>query len=207
MGLCDELLKRDIIPSCDDPVVGGIEKEGVIMNREDVDFSATTFSSTRKNVLESLVMKANKKGFRCVVPGKTPFAGSKTSLVEGKFRNAFDNTINIVILGNDPDVCSEIIDGLANGTYVVVLENKYKGLQKSTNPGDAAFQVYGYYQGLSAATIENDKYSEETEGGWAVSLVEKRVPKSALFLFKTSYETTRTAVNALTATVSPPAIS
>ena len=77
-------------------------------------------------------------------------------------------------------------------------------MQKSTNPGDAAFQVYGYYQGLTAATIENDKYSEETEGGWAVSLVEKRVPKSALFLFKTSYETTRTAVNTLTAAVTSP---
>lgn len=201
MGLCDDLLKRDIVPSCDDPVVGGIEREGVIMNRDDVDFSATSFNATRKNVLESLVMKASKKAFKCIVPGKTPFAGTKTVLVEGKYRNAFDNTIGLVVLGNDPDVCSEIIDGLANGTYVVVLENKYRGAHKATTPGDAAFQVYGYYQGLTAATIENDKYSEETEGGWAVSLVEKRVPKSALFLFKTDYSTTKAAVDTLTAAI------
>ena len=44
-----------------------------------------------------------------------------------------------------------------------------------------------------------DKYSEDTEGGWAVTLEEQKTPKSALFLFKTSYEATKTAVNTLTA--------
>ena len=71
----------------------------------------------------------------------------------------------MVVLANDPDVCNDIIDGLANGDFVVVLENKAKGLNKTENPGDSAFQVYGYYQGLKAAEIGNDKYSEETEGG------------------------------------------
>ena len=117
----------------------------------------------------------------------------------GTYRSSFTNTVAIVILANDPDVCADVIDGLANGTYVVVLENKFKGLQKEGNPGDAAFQVYGYYQGLTATAIDNDKYSEDTEGGWAVTLEEQKTPKSALFLFKTSYEATKTAVNTLTA--------
>ena len=136
---------------------------------------------------------------KVVVPGKNPFTGTKTSLVAGTYRSSFTNTVAIVILANDPDVCADVIDGLANGTYVVVLENKYKGLQKEGNPGDAAFQVYGYYQGLTATAIDNDKYSEDTEGGWAVTLEEQKTPKSALFLFKTSYEATKTAVNTLTA--------
>ena len=50
-----------------------------------------------------------------------------------------------------------------------------------------------------ATTIENNKYSEETEGGWSVTLEEQKVPKSALFLFKTSYEATKTAIGTLTA--------
>ena len=80
-----------------------------------------------------------------------------------------------------------------------MLENKYKGLQKEANPGDAAFQVFGYYQGLTATTIENNKYSEDTEGGWTVTLEEQKAPKSALFLYKTSYEATKTAINTLMA--------
>ena len=199
MGVCDDILKKDIVPSCDDPVVQGLEQEGVIMNRADVDFAATVFNSTKKNVIETLAMKTGKKAYKVVVPGKNPFTGTKTSLVSGTYRSSFTNTVAIVILANDPDVCADVIDGLANGTYVVVLENKYKGLQKEGNPGDAAFQVYGYYQGLTATAIDNDKYSEDTEGGWAVTLEEQKTPKSALFLFKTSYEATKTAVNTLTA--------
>lgn len=45
MGVCDDILKKDIVPSCDDPVVQGLEQEGVIMNRADVDFAATVFNS------------------------------------------------------------------------------------------------------------------------------------------------------------------
>ncbi len=199
MGVCDDILKKDISPSCDDPVVQGLEQEGVIMNRADVDFAATVFNATRKNVIETLAMKEKKKAYKVVVPGKTPFTGTTTALATGTYRNSFTNTITLVILANDPDVCADIVDGLANGSYVVVLENKYKGLQKEENPGDAAFQVFGYYQGLTATTIENNKYSEETEGGWSVTLEEQKVPKSALFLFKTSYEATKTAIGTLTA--------
>lgn len=199
MGVCDDILKKDISPSCDAPVVQGLEQEGVIMNRADVDFAATVFNATRKNVIETLAMKEKKKAYKVVVPGKTPFTGTTTALATGTYRNSFTNTITLVILANDPDVCADIVDGLANGSYVVVLENKYKGLQKEENPGDAAFQVFGYYQGLTATTIENNKYSEDTEGGWTVTLEEQKAPKSALFLYKTSYEATKTAINTLTA--------
>ena len=166
MAICDITIKKDIAPSCDDPIVPGLEQEGVIMNRADVDFGAVTFNATRKNVIETLALKTGK--------------------------------VNMVVLANDPDVCNDIIDGLANGDFVVVLENKAKGLNKTENPGDSAFQVYGYYQGLKAAEIGNDKYSEETEGGWNISLQETKVPKSALFLYKTSYDATKTLVETLT---------
>lgn len=203
MGLCDDILKKDIAPSCDDPVTPGIEQEGVIINRSDMDFAATAFNATRKNIIETLAMKTGKKAYKVIVPGKTPFTGTTTVLAAGAYRNTFTNTVAIVILANDPDVCADVIDGLANGSYVLVLENKYKGLQKETNPGDAAFQVFGYYQGLTATAMENNKYSEDTEGGWSVTLEETKVPKSGLFLFKTSYDTTKAAVETLT---TPPAI-
>ena len=168
------------------------------MNRAEVDFGAVTFNTTRKNVIEALALKTGKKGYKVQVFGATPFTGTNTTLATGTYRNTFTNTVNMVVLANDPDVCNDISDGLANGDFVVVLENKAKGLNKTENPGDSAFQVYGYYQGLKAAEIGNDKYSEETEGGWNISLQETKVPKSALFLYKTSYDATKTLVETLT---------
>lgn len=197
-GVCDNLIKGDIMPNCDDPIGPGLEQRGVIMNRSDIDFSATVFNATRKNVIESLVLKTGKKAYQVVVQGNTPFTGTNTALAVGTYRNTFTNIVSIVVLANDPDVCNDVIDGLANGEYVVVLENKSKGLQKEETPGDSAFQVYGYYQGLKASEMTNDKYSEDTDGGWAISLQETKVPKSALFLFKTDYETTVTAFESLT---------
>lgn len=205
MGLCDAIIRKDIAPSCDDPIVSGIEQEGVIINRSDIDFSAVAFNETRKNVIETLALKKGKKAYKVIVPGKTPFTGTTTTMVSGTYRNTVTNTVAITILDNDPDVCNDIIDGLLNGSYVIVLENKYKGLQKEANKGDAAFQIYGYYQGLSASAMENNKYSEETEGGWSVTLEETKVPKSGLFLYKTSYEATKTLVDTLTAAVAPSA--
>ena len=196
-GICDNAIKRDIELNCDDPIVPGVEQEGVIINRSDIDFSTVAFNTARKNVVETLALKSGKKAYKVVVTGSTPFTGTNTALATGTYINTFTNTVNMVILANDPDVCADIIDGLANGEYVVILENKAKSLQKEENPGDSAFQIYGYYQGLKAAEISNDKYSEETEGGWSVSLQETKVPKSALFYFKTDYETTKAAVEAL----------
>ena len=198
MGVCDYSIKRDIAPSCDDPIVPGVEQVGVIFNRSDIDFSTVSFSETHKNVIETLALKAGAKGYKVVVYGNSPFNGTNTALATGTYRNTFTNTVNMVILDNNPDVCADVIDGLANGEFVVILENKGKSLG-AEDKGYSAFQVYGYYQGLNAAEIANDKYSEETEGGWSVSLTETKVPKSALFLYKTDYETTKAAVDSLTA--------
>lgn len=125
MAICDITIKKDIAPSCDDPIVPGLEQEGVIMNRAEVDFGAVTFNTTRKNVIEALALKTGKKGYKVQVFGATPFTGTNTTLATGTYRNTFTNTVNMVVLANDPDVCNDIIDGLANGDFVVVLANIY----------------------------------------------------------------------------------
>lgn len=198
MSLCDNVIKQGISPSCDDPLVQGVEQKGVIINRSDIDFSATVFNSERKNVIETIALKSGKKAYEVLVLGATPFTGTNTAFAAGTYRNTFTNTVSIVILDNGPDVCENVIDGLANGEFVVILENKFKGLQKETNPGDCSFQIYGWYQGLRASEMTNDKYSEDTDGGWAVSLQETKAPKSGLFLFKTDYDTTAAEVATLT---------
>lgn len=198
MAECDALISQDIERNCLDEIVGGIEANGVIINRKDVDFSNVEFDETRKNVIAQLPLKAGKRGYKIYVPGTSPFNNTQTVLEQGTNRNTFTNDLGFVILDNDPDVCGNIIDGLANGEFVVVFENRFKNMNKENTPGDSTFQIMGYYQGLRASTLENNKYSEDTDGGWNVLLQEAKSPKSGLFLFDTDINTTREKFDSLT---------
>lgn len=189
---CEKLISQNIDVNCDSPMIKGLEGNAVLINRADIKFDTVVFNTTRKNVIESLPLMAGKKGYSCYVPGATPFSGLATSLKTGTYINTWDNNAPIVILDNGPDVCDKVIDGLANGQFVLIVENKHKG------SGDAAFQVYGFYQGLRATAGENDKYSEDLNGGWSVTLTETGAPKSGLFLYSTSYTATKALFDGLT---------
>lgn len=95
-----------------------------------------------------------------------------------------------------PDVAESIIDPLANGSFLVILENKFKKMQ-GTPAGAAAFEIYGFYQGLVANAATLDKYSDDTNGGWSFTLQEAGSPKSALYLFAETYAATKTLIETL----------
>lgn len=182
---CDSLIAKAIEANCDSPLVRGMESDGVIINRGDIDFAKSVFSTDNKNILTTMLLKAKKQGYAVVQQGQTPFTGTQTTLTTGTYHNTFQNQVQIVVLDNGPEVARDIIDGLANGSFVLVLRNLTKGTK-----GEAEYQVYGYYQGLHATEITNEKYSEDTDGGWLVTLQETAVPKSALFFFDTDSDTT-----------------
>lgn len=192
MGLCDSYISRDITINCDSEQTRGLEEDGIIINRSHVDFAKTVFGE-KKNIIKTLVLKTGYRGYEVRSAGATPYTGTVTSMVKGTYKNTWNNTLPIVILSNRPEVVEEIIEGLANGTFVVILRNKTKG--------EGEYQIYGYHQGLMAETIENDKYSEETDGGWLATLQETGSPKAAMFLWNTDGETTGAAYESLKAVV------
>jgi len=196
-GLCEDLIKQNIEKNCDDLIVGGIEANGVIVNRRDIDFPNVVFDADRKNVIKVLPLKSGAKAYSIYVPGPTPFNNTTTTMEAGTNRSTFTNDVGFVILDNDPDVCENVIDPLANGEFVIIYENKFKNINKTATPGDSAFQIAGYYQGLKAETLENNKYSEDTEGGWNVLLKETKSPKSGLFLYNSDYATTQQQIQTL----------
>lgn len=192
INLCETLIAKDIAFDCDEMSVKGLEADGVIINRNDVDFSKTEFDNDAKNIIRQMVLKSGKKGYEVVQMGNTPFTGTTSTLAVGTYRNTWTHEIPIAVLANDPEVCEKIIDGLANGTFILVLRNKAKGSQ-----GKGEYQIFGFYQGLVASAGTNEKYSDETEGGWLMTLQETNAPKSALFLFDTDSEATQARYNAL----------
>lgn len=197
-SVCDYLLTQDIQASCTDPVNPGLEQNGVIINRAELDFDAITFDPSRGNVISAMAMLSGKKAYKIKVLGNTPFSGTGTSFVAGNYQNTFTHTVQFVVLDNGPDVCESVIDALANGKFIIILENNFKALGKETNKGDAAFQIYGYNQGLVASAIENDKYSEESNGGWLVTMQETKAPNSGMFLYAGSYASSKAVFDSLT---------
>ena len=196
-NLCVNLIRQDISKNCEDPIVPGIEANGIIMNRSDIDFTGVEFDEERRNVIKLLPLKTGAKAYSIFVPGPTPFNNTQTVLEIGTNRNTFTNDVGIVVLNHDPDICENIIDPLANGEFVIIYENRFKNINKASTPGDSAFQIAGYYQGLKAQTLENAKYSEDTEGGWNILLQETKSPKSGLFLYNTDYSTTYEQIQTL----------
>lgn len=189
---CDYQLAADLAASCAEKAVKGIRSHGYIMNYNDIDFDATTRDETNPNIVTSLVLKTDKKAYRMYVPGKSPYSGTKKTLSVGNYRSKFNKDVGIVILDNGPDVCHNIIDQLANGQFVIVLENKFQGSDKKNT-----FEIYGLEAGMTATALDDDKYSDDTEGGWAATLQEEAAPSSGIFLYSTSLTATRTALESL----------
>lgn len=193
MEKCDFAIAQDLQGSCEKPQVAGLKNTGYIMNYDDIDWDNI---SQTGNIVDTLPLLAGKKAYKAYVPGKTPFTGTKTELATGTYRNKFTKTAPLIILNSGPDVSANIIDQLANGKFVFIFENKFQG-----EDGKNTFEIFGLEQGLTASEGSNDKYSEDTDGGWTVTLVEENAPTSGIFYFKTDPATSRSQLNSmLTAT-------
>lgn len=185
VNICETLIAKDIAIACEDIVSKGFEADGIIINRADIDFTKTVFDDENKSIIKQLVLKSGKKGYKVVQNGNTPFTGTTSSLTVGTYGNKWTHEVKIVVLANTPDVTEGVIDKLANGKFVLILRNVTKGTD-----GKGEYQVYGYAQGMTCSAGENDKYSEDTEGGWLMTLQETSAPKSAMFLYNTDSSTT-----------------
>lgn len=194
MDKCDFNLAADIAADCESMSVKGLGNNGYIINFADIDKSASTLDTANPSVLKTLVLKTGKKAYRCYVPGKTPFTGTNKAMVAGTYVNTWTKQVKLVILNEGPDVSTDIVDKLANGQFVVILENKATGAG-----GKATYEVYGFEAGLSATEMANDKYSEETNGGYSCTLEETGANKSGLFLFSTDIATTQGILDSLVA--------
>lgn len=189
---CDYKLAQDIGASCDNPQVQGLKNKGYLMNYDDIDFDSVKRNEANSLIIEDLTLLSGKKAYSAYVPGKTPYTGTKAELATGTYSNKFNKTASIVVLDSGPDVAKNIINNLANGKFVFIMENKYQGDDKKNT-----FEIYGFEQGLVASEITNEKYSEDTDGGWAVTLIEENAPSSGIFLFKESIKATRAALESL----------
>lgn len=181
-NLCEKFIKGCIsVEDCDNIGYGGVSNTGWIANYADID--TVTYDSTNGNIVDGITMKTetvdedtvSKCFFPMTVMGNQPYQGSNTSLVTGDYGNRFTHVINISILDNSPKLSNEVLDNLANGRFVVILENDFRD-SNNTN----RYSIYGLAKGLKATNISRDLY--ENEAAWIVELSEEGNPKSETFV-------------------------
>lgn len=193
---CVSLISAGIVPNCGDPITKGYEHKGIIINWDDIDFTATTFSGA--NTISDLVLKDGKKAYEIVQRGNTPYTGSTSELAVGTISNTVTKNVQFTILNKGPKIAETVIDPLFNGKYVVILENTWKNLSATQGTkGDSSFEVFGIKQGMFATAATRDPYSSDTQGGWQVTMTETESPVAEVYLFKTSYEATLAMINSL----------
>lgn len=196
MSTCDQILQRSITENCNEPLVEGLERIGVIINKSDIDLHYTKTDPSCSNIIQHLSLKNGGKAFE-IYQRNNAFTGTNSAAVIGTYRNSTTHQVNFVVFDNGPEVSQKIIDPLFNGEFVIILENRYKNMAASTNKGASAFQVYGYHNGMKLNAATQEKYSEETGSGWNIIMEETRAPKSAMFLYKDDYESTVSLIDSL----------
>lgn len=186
MNLCEKLLAGCIGADCDNPVFAGMEPKAWIFNKSEI--ASFTYDATspkpNPNLITDITMKTHEvqgqdvayTGYTISQLGKQPFNGTNTSLTEGNTSNKFTENFAFVVPDNSP-AAAMLLDNIANGKFVVVVKNEYTG-----SDGRGQFQVFGAKKGLTATAMERDAYSEDNDGGWAVTLTAENTPNSALFL-------------------------
>ena len=197
MANCDSVIQRDIQANCDNNLIAELENVAYIINRDDIDFDASSYGTTQYT-LEDIVLKAGKTAYLVHQLGDS-FSGAGTEMEKGRFKNTWKTTFPFIIFDNDPET-KENVEGIANGRFVVIWENKYKNTLKAGTPGDSVFECVGFTLGLKCESFTSLKYDADTRGGWSSQLVETGGPNVPITVYKTDLATTRAMIEALVTT-------
>ena len=192
MANCDFLLAQEISNFCDKPLAKGATSEAVIINRNDIDFDATTIADDGSVI--SLVLKSGKKGYRCLQPGNKPYGTGNTVLVVGDYQSTWTHQLPIILLAHDADVTTNIIEVLGKGEFVVVVKMKNTG---DTTTANGRYQIYGFDNGMRASEQTHTIADDTLGSGWSTTLQEEGAMKPARFLVGITEEATEQAYKAL----------
>ena len=179
---CLSVINHDILYDCSTLDVKGFATEGVIVNRNDIDYPSFTSVASGSPDVDNFPMKTGTKGYKIQQPNVDPFNGSQVEMNAGTYYNTFDKTIQFVMMA---DSWSDFnAQGLANGEYVIILRKK----RIATNAAPAAYDylIFGLDCGLKVTEMVKDYYSDDAHGAWVVTMVEEGPPVPVRKLFSTT---------------------
>lgn len=186
---CVSKLGRDIMNDCTEPYGKGIEKTFYVFDREDVDFG----EAARTGDTVEWTMRDGTRGYKLMNPSSEVPAITKTDN-NPVIGTSWDKVLPFTLLANSPEN-AEAIRVFKTGRFIIVYEHTVKGTD-----GKSAFHVIGYEVGAVGVDNNADTSSDDSQGGWTGTLVEKGAPSPDIFFFKTDYATTKAALESMCST-------
>ena len=189
---CFTKLITDLAFDCDNVPVAGLEVNALIINREDIDYTATVFDATFKSLITSLELKTgSNKGILLEGIKQVNFADSEVVVADDTF-NKFKHGFAARIFSLTKETRQDI-NNMVNYPYgfVVVVEKVWKGAGSAS-----AFVVLGFHNGLHIS--EGKEASNELDGVFSFKLSSRDTslePKNPYIVLETNYDTTLTAFN------------
>lgn len=182
---CNSKITGGFALNCGYLPIGGLESDIVLINIDDVDKSATTFSSSNELLVTNFQLKSGFSGY--------PFQGVKQSngknyqLVLGdNLPNRFMHGITCKILTPSVENKLQLQKLALGGKYVAVVKQNWKGHDR-----EDAFEILGYNVGLILKEATNNSNEESNTIvlvlGSEDGIEETKVPFN---LLKTDYATT-----------------
>lgn len=184
---CLGVISANIDEDCDNPRVIGYEDTALIINRSDIDWTSVTYNASNNRIVEGIALAASKKPFIIYNPrlSNPSFNGTQTAL-NADTRN-YTKTLQFYYKGIGGEAAMDVVEPLAKGEYVVILQRK-------DHSGHGSFQIFGLQNGIYAT----EQVQDETTGYWLMTMAIDE-PFAEMELFKSDYAATKTLFDALVA--------
>lgn len=182
---CLGVISANIDEDCDNPRVIGYEDTAIIINRSDIDWTGVTYNSSNPRIVEALALISLKKPYAIYNPrlADASFNGTQTAL--NADTRHYTKTLQFYYKGIGADAAANVVEPLAKGEYVVILQRK-------DHSGHGSFQIFGLQNGIYAT----EQVQDETTGYWLMTMAIDE-PFAETELFKTDYAASKALFDAL----------
>lgn len=184
---CLGVISANINEDCDNPRVIGYEDTAIIVNRSDIDWTALTYEASNKRIVSTFGLLTGKTPFVIYNPrlADASFNGTQTAL--NADTRHYTKTLQFYYKGIGAEAAANVVEPLAKGEYVVILQRK-------DHRGHGSFQIFGLQNGIYAT----EQVQDETTGYWLMTMAIDE-PYAETELFKNDYAATKATFDALVA--------
>lgn len=185
-------IAESIFNDCDNPLVGGVSDELILINKEDIISYDVNVSNPQTIEGINLVTSPMAKGYK--IEGYKSSVEPQIDLVPNQYRSLWAHQILFRVFSNTPET-KAVIEGIKDGTLVAIVKNNNLGVN-----GNAVYELFGKGVGLYLKVATSSKNDAETQGAYILTLAtpdnlkESNLPAT---IFLTDLPTTTALVNAL----------
>ena len=184
---CLGVISANIDEDCDDQRVIGYEDTAIIVNRSDIDWASVAYDASNKRIINSFGLLTGKQPFVIYNPRLADASFNGTQTVLNADTRHYTKTLQFYYKGIGGVAAASVVEPLAKGEYVVILQRK-------DHRGHGSFPVFGWQNGIYAT----EQVQDEATGYWLMTMAIDE-PFAETEWFKTDYATTKGDFDALLA--------